>query len=113
MIFGINQVSLYTYTPMNMSEIWNLWHGCHKISEGCRHCYVYRGDARRGVDSTVVQKTKSFDLPVRKKKNGAYKVPPGTEVMTCFTSDFFVEDADVWRAEAWDMIRERKDLTFL
>lgn len=39
-------------------------------------------------------------------------MPPGTEVMTCFTSDFFVEDADVWRAEAWDMIRERKDLTF-
>ncbi|MBD5420441.1 MAG: phage Gp37/Gp68 family protein [Muribaculaceae bacterium] len=18
---------------------WNPWHGCHKISEGCRHCY--------------------------------------------------------------------------
>ena len=28
-----------------MSEMWNLWHGCHKKSEGCRHCYVFRRDA--------------------------------------------------------------------
>ncbi len=21
--------------------IWNPWHGCHKVSEGCRHCYMY------------------------------------------------------------------------
>ena len=21
--------------------IWNPWHGCHKISEGCQHCYMY------------------------------------------------------------------------
>ncbi|MCB7206753.1 DUF5131 family protein, partial [Dorea formicigenerans] len=20
---------------------WNPWHGCHKISAGCEHCYVY------------------------------------------------------------------------
>lgn len=20
--------------------IWNPWHGCHKISEGCEHCYM-------------------------------------------------------------------------
>ena len=28
------------------SMMWNLWHGCHKLSAGCKHCYVYRGDAR-------------------------------------------------------------------
>ena len=32
---------------------------------------------------------------------------------TCFTSDFFVEDADKWRAEAWEMIRCRSDLHFM
>ncbi|WP_367617448.1 DUF5131 family protein, partial [uncultured Bilophila sp.] len=21
---------------------WNPWHGCRKISPGCRHCYVFR-----------------------------------------------------------------------
>ena len=31
--------------------MWNLWHGCHKWSEGCRHCYVYRTDGKYGKDS--------------------------------------------------------------
>lgn len=96
-----------------MSSVWNPWHGCHKISEGCRRCYIYRGDARRGVDTTQVTRTKNFDLPVRRKRNGEYKIPSGTEIATCFSSDFFVEDADSWRMEAWQMIRERSDLHFL
>ena len=95
------------------SVMWNLWHGCHKFSEGCRYCYVYRGDAKRNVDSSVVVKTKNFDLPVRTNKNGSFKIPSGTLVYTCFTSDFFVEDADAWRTEAWEMIRQRSDLHFL
>lgn len=95
------------------SVLWNLWHGCHKLSPGCKHCYVYRGDVKRDIDSSVVTKTKSFDLPVRRKKNGEYKVPSGTLVYTCFTSDFFVADADEWRKEAWNMIRERSDLRFM
>lgn len=93
--------------------MWNLWHGCHKFSEGCRHCYVYRGDAKRDIDSSMVTQTKNFDLPLRKKRNGEYKIPPGTLVYTCFTSDFFVEDADPWRNEAWEMMRLRKDIDFL
>lgn len=93
--------------------MWNLWHGCHKLSAGCKHCYVYRGDARRDVDSSLVTQTRNFDLPVRKKRNGEYKIPSGTLVYTCFTSDFFVEDADAWRPRAWEMIRQRSDLRFL
>lgn len=57
--------------------------------------------------------TKNFDLPVRRKRNGEYKIPPGTLVYTCFTSDFLLEDADPWRAQAWEMIRTRSDLHFL
>ncbi|MDD3036588.1 DUF5131 family protein [Bacteroides sp.] len=95
------------------SVMWNLWHGCHKLSPGCKHCYVFRGDAKRGIDSSVVTQTKNFDLPIRKKRNGDYKIPPGTLVYTCFTSDFFVEDADKWRAEAWEMMKLRSDLNFL
>ena len=97
----------------NKSKMWNLWHGCCKLSAGCLHCYVYRGDAKRNIDSTIVKKTKNFDLPVQKKRNGEYKIPAGTLVYTCFTSDFFVEDADRWRVEAWKMIRLRSDLKFL
>lgn len=93
--------------------MWNLWHGCHKLSAGCRHCYVYRGDSKRGIDSRIVAKTKSFDLPIQKKRNGEYKTPSGTLIYTCFTSDFFLEDADEWRKEAWEMMRVRNDLDFM
>ena len=69
----------------NQSKMWNLWHGCHKLSAGCKYCYVYRGDAKRDIDSTIVTKTKNFDLPVQKKRSGEYKIPAGTLLYTCFT----------------------------
>lgn len=92
---------------------WNLWHGCRKVSEGCRRCYVYRQDARWEQDASQVRRTAAFDLPVRRDRTGRYKIPPGQTVYTCFTSDFFIEEADAWRGEAWAMIRERSDCTFL
>lgn len=97
-----------------MSVGWNLWHGCTKISPGCKYCYVYRQDARYGTDvsSSEVRKTANFDLPLKRKRDKTYKIPSGELVFTCFTSDFFVEEADEWRMEAWAMIRERKDLDF-
>ena len=94
--------------------VWNPWHGCHKISEGCRHCYGYRQDALFGAgDSSRVVRNADFDLPVRRGRSGRYKIPPGTFVVTCLTSDFFVEEADAWRDEAWAMIRHRSDCMFL
>lgn len=95
-----------------MSVGWNPWHGCHKISEGCRHCYVYRQDARHDKDSREVSKTTAFNLPVRRSRDGNFKIPAGEMVYTCFTSDFLVEEADAWRAEAWEMMRQRSDLRF-
>ncbi len=95
-----------------MSVSWNPWHGCRKISEGCRHCYVYRQDAAHDKDSTEVRRTTAFNLPVRRDRAGRFKVPAGETVYTCFTSDFLVEEADAWRAEAWAMMRLRSDLRF-
>ena len=95
------------------SKIWNPWHGCHKLSAGCLHCYVYRGDARRNIDSSVITQTQNFDLPLQRKRTGEYKIPSGTLLYTCFTSDFLLEDADAWRADAWAMMRQRSDLRFL
>ena len=95
---------------------WNLWHGCTKTSPGCLHCYMYRRDESVGRDPSIVQKTENFDLPVRVlksgKNKGRYKVPYGSHIDTCFSSDFFHPDADDWRDEAWDMMRERADCTF-
>lgn len=93
---------------------WNPWHGCHKCSPGCLNCYVFYLDALRDKDAGIVTKNKtSFNLPLKKDRNGLYKIPSGAEVATCFTSDFFIAEADAWRDEAWDMIRQRSDLEFL
>ncbi len=93
--------------------MWNLWHGCHKISAGCENCYVYRTDKKHGKPSFVVTKNSCFDLPVRKDRYGFYKLMTDDYVYTCFTSDFFVEEGDQWRDEAWQMIKRRSDLRFL
>lgn len=98
-----------------MSSIsWNPWHGCHKVSSGCKNCYVYYLDSQRDRDSNTIKKNKtSFNLPIQKYRNGKYKIPAGSVVNTCFTSDFFIEEADEWRSEVWDIIKKRSDLFFL
>lgn len=94
--------------------MWNPWHGCHKCSPGCKNCYVFYLDAIRNKDADIVTKSKSnFNLPLKKDRNGNFKILSGKEIATCFTSDFFIEEADDWRNEAWEIIRKRPDLNFL
>lgn len=95
-----------------MEITYNCWHGCHKKSEGCMHCYVYRRDESIGKDSNVVYKTVNFNLPIKKDRYGNYKYPKGTEFMMCFSSDFFVEEADEWRKDVLKMIEIRNDCIF-
>lgn len=92
---------------------WDPWRGCHRYSEGCKFCYIHKGDARRGVNTGLIVKTDKFDLPIRQKKNGEYKMKPDQLVYLCFSTDFLLEDADSWRGECWAMIRQRQDLRFL
>jgi len=93
--------------------IWNPWHGCHKLSAGCKNCYVYRLDAKYEKDSSIITKTGNFNLPIKKTRTKEYKLQTKEIVYTCFTSDFFVEEADDWRIDAWNMISARSDLHFL
>ena len=93
---------------------WNPWHGCTKISPGCKYCYVYRQDEMYGSQtaSSECRKTLAYNLPIKKKRDGSYKIPSGKMIFTCFTSDFLLKDADEWRSECWLMIRERQDCLF-
>lgn len=92
--------------------MWNLWHGCTKVSPGCYNCYVYAIDAKVNRDASIVYKTTQFEKPLEKYKTGEYKYPSGTTFYTCFTSDFFHEAADDWRSDAWRIIRTRSDCYF-
>ena len=93
-------------------NIWNPWHGCIKYSEGCKNCYVYRRDNSIGKDASIVYKTAAFDLPLKKCRNGQFKIRAGSTVYACMTSDFFIDAADAWRDEAWSMIKLRSDVSF-
>mgnify|MGYP002769117533 FL=1 len=95
-----------------MEVTWNPWHGCTKYSEGCRNCYVYRQDEMFGRDSTICKKTNDFNLPIKKDRRGNYKVPSGSLIMTCFSSDFLLSDADSWRDECLEMMKTRSDCMF-
>lgn len=96
-----------------MHDIWNPWHGCRKCSEGCRHCYVYFLDGKRGKKGSDIYRTKlGFDYPLRKRKDGSYLIRSGEMIRVAMTSDFFLEEADEWREEAWDIIRKRSDVIF-
>lgn len=93
---------------------WNPWHGCRKCSEGCLNCWLYRMDGKYDRDtSKIVESKTAFDAPLKRDRKGEYKIKSGTEVGTCFASDFFIEDADGMRARAWAVIKSRPDLNFL
>ncbi len=92
--------------------MWNPWRGCKKCSEGCRHCYIHKGDSKRNINTNEIIKTKDFEKPIEKLKNGEFKIKSGI-VYLCFATDFLIEEADEWRECCWDMIRERKDCIFL
>lgn len=83
---------------------------------------MFERDKVIGVNSNIVRRTKTgFRMPVQKirvkqpnsnKTRLEYKIPSGSTVMTCLTSDFFLEEADIMRQEAWDFMHERYDCLF-
>ncbi len=38
---------------------------------------------------------------------------PGQDVFLCFSTDYLIEEADSWRGECWNIMRERPDLHFI
>lgn len=95
---------------------WESWTGCYKISDGCTYCYYYGPYSKRCGQNTVV-KTDDFYKPIEtvympRKKITKYKMESGKTVNMCFTTDFFLPEADEWRVEAWSMMKRRPDLHF-
>ena len=99
---------------MAMHSNWNPWHGCIRCSEGCQNCYVYYLDRMRGKSGADIYKTKTgFRYPVSRDRTGRYKIQSGEMISVCMTSDFFLEEADEWRPDAWELMRQRSDVIFL
>ena len=82
---------------VNIGQIryWHPWRGCKKISPACQNCFI-----------------KNF-----KTVEQGYPHPPacnfGDVVIVCLHSDFFIEDADAFRINAWKEIKNHPEQIFL
>lgn len=88
------------------NNTWNPWQGCVKVSQGCKNCYMYRDKKRYRQDPTTVVRSSraTFNKPLTWKEPAL--------VFTCSWSDFFIEEADGWRDDAWKIIRQTPHLTY-
>lgn len=84
----------------------NFWWGCHKVSAECQHCYI-AGIMRRGGKEPFggPMRTKNWANP-RKWNRQAKAAGVRQRIFTCSMSDFFHPEADEWRDDAWQVIRE-------
>ncbi len=93
----------------------NFWIGCRKVSPGCTHCYAEKlVRDRMGRVFTEVRRTtpenwaKAYKWDREAAASGERRF-----VFTCSLSDFFIEEADEWRADAWKVVRDTSHLTWL
>lgn len=96
------------------NSTWNPWLGCRKVSAGCTHCYAEKlVNGRMGGNFSVVRRTQpaTFNLPLRWQREALAK-GERRFVFSCSLSDFFIEEADAWRADAWDIVRRTPNLTY-
>lgn len=78
---------------------WNPWFGCFRVSEGCANCFI--------------QSLNSFTNRYFEFNRNNHTYTPGRFVLVCINSDFFIEQADCYREQAWSNIRNHPDLIFL
>ena len=77
----------------------NFWRGCKKISPGCKFCYMYRDQYRYGRDPTEVIKVNESTI------EKVIKSKTKLRIFINSWSDFFIEEADQWREQAWLTIK--------
>ena len=73
---------------------------------------MYFLDKMRDKDGAEIYQTSGARYPLSKDRKGRYKIQSGETISACMTSDFFLEEADAWRSEAWDIMRIRSDVIF-
>jgi|TARA_R110002096_G_scaffold194290_3_gene376379 protein gp37 len=95
---------------------WNPWKACHKVSEGCQHCYIGRVLRRSGVANPfagpIRTRQATWNNPLKWNRKAKY-AGEVHKVFTCSLSDFFHPDADDWRPAAWEVIRSCDALDWL
>ncbi|QEG36148.1 DUF5131 family protein [Bythopirellula goksoeyrii] len=92
----------------------NPWWGCEKVGEVCRHCYIEGIMKRAGIKHPFEgpRRTKTWKMPLlwnRKAEMDSVR----RRVFTCSMSDFFHTEADPWRPDIWQLVRQCEALDWL
>lgn len=116
----------------------NFWWACHRVSEECGRCYIESIIKRAGQEpfQGPIRLKQGWKDPFKWNRRAACNCdvevrvptihgcnPPlhdatcpqydRPRVFTCSMSDFFHPGADDWRDDAWDVIRQCRNLTWL
>lgn len=85
---------------------WNIATGCKKVDADCKFCYMYRFSLNETrYDPGAVTRTKQvFKMPLKYKETQSVVWPGRPLIFTCSLTDFFIEEIDPYRQEAWDIL---------
>jgi protein gp37 len=90
----------------------NFWTGCNHVSAECEGCYADTLLERMGRDFTTLSLTQTWPDAHAIDRHGART--GGTAIIfTCSLSDFFHQQADQWRNDAWRVIRDCRHVRWL
>jgi protein gp37 len=98
----------------------NFWQGCKKVSAACKNCLFFINQGSRFEnfghkpehDPENIHRLKTtWDEPFR-LQGQAESAGKNIACFVCGNSDFFLEEADAWRAEAWDVIRKTPNVIY-
>jgi protein gp37 len=88
-----------------------------QVSPECNHCYAdFLVSKRMERDFTTPWRTKTWRDPVKwnaKAPEMEKQLGRRVRVFCASLTDFFLEEADQWRGEAWEVIRQNQNLAFL
>ena len=99
---------------------WNPWTGCKKCSAACVNCTMFLQQTARynnfnhdpKFDPTNIHRcTTTWRKPYQMQRK-AVATGRDASLFVCGYSDFFIEEADAWRDDAWQVIRETPNVIY-
>jgi protein gp37 len=82
---------------LSQYKLWNPWRGCFRVSEACQNCFIQQ----LGTFEDRYYPPQNLDV-----------YTPGTIITVCLQSDFFLAEADKYRALVWNEIKTHPNLIF-
>ena len=103
---------------MNISNIawthgtWNPWIGCHEVSPECAGCYARAFREGKGHCFNTLTLTSTWQNPYKLNALAGQRGHCAFMFASSLT-DWFHKDADTWRGDAWDIVRDCRNIVWL